>query len=129
MGAAIRLACLATAAVLVAAGGLPSRAHGESRGLHLHVSPDPAAPGATVTVEVTCENAVERVEAALTGGRSVRRKLDPPVARFELRLEVPEKNEGETINVHVEALTTGDKTYRATAVLRIVVEPPPPETS
>ena len=125
MAGRARLAVYAMVACVVAAANVsPAEAHGESRGLHLHLAPDPATPGATVTVEVSAADAVRQVEVAFTGGQPVRQTLDPPRARFEVQLKVPDEIEGETINAHAEVKTRGGRTLRASAVLRIAPRDP-----
>jgi hypothetical protein len=106
-------------AVLLAAHAPIARPHGASRGLHLHLSPDPARPGAMVTVEVEAAEPIERVEVAFSGHDSLRQELDPPVRRVAVELRLPERIEGETINAHAEARTPSGGTLRASAVLRV----------
>lgn len=106
-------------AVLLAAHAPAARPHGASRGLHLHLSPDPARPGAMVTVEVEAAEKVARVTVAFSGHDPVVRKLDPALRRVAVELRLPERIEGETINAHAEARTASGGTLRASAVLRV----------
>lgn len=109
----------AVAIVVLAAAVTAVLAHTASKGLHLHITPEPASPGQTVTVEIDAEAPVARIEIAFVGGESVTRELKKPVRVLEVELKVPEKVEAEVINCHAEAVTEEGKVLRAAAVLRV----------
>ena len=109
---------MATAGAAIAA-----FAHGASRGLHLHLSPDPAKPGATITVELEAEEPVSSVRLGFSGHEPKVRQLDPAKKRFSMKLEVPAKT-ADTVNCHAEVKTAAGKTFRASAVLRVAAPRP-----
>ncbi|ANM31915.1 hypothetical protein ABI59_23645 [Acidobacteria bacterium Mor1] len=109
-------------AVLLSLASVAALAHGASRGLHLHLTPDPARPGSTLTVEVEASEPVLRVSAGLGEQRLEPREFDPPRRKFELELKVPADPGAETLNAFAEVRTTSGKTLRASAVLRILAK-------
>ncbi len=113
-----RPACCA--ALLLALGwAAVALGHGASRGLHLHLSPDPAKPGSKITLEIEAAEPMRQIRAALGDVKTPPHELDPPRRRFELRLRVPAGTATETVNAHAEVKTVSGKTLRAAAVLRI----------
>ncbi len=110
----------AALALLLGLASLAAFAHGASRGLHLHLTPDPARPGSTLTVEVEAGEPVRRVHAGLGEQRLKPREFDPPRRKFELELKVPADATAETLNAFAEVRTVSGKTLRASAVLRIL---------
>ena len=112
---------LATGAA-VALSALPraASAHGASRGMHLHVEPDPAAAGVEVTVNVTAAEPLVRLRIGFTGHAPRAIQPDPPRRRLAVRLVVPEVEPG-VLNLQAEGDTADGGSLRASAVLRIVV--------
>ena len=113
--------------LVVGTAGLAAFGHGASRGLHLHLAPDPAPRGERITVEIDAIERVERVRAGFVGQPAVEHEPDPPARHLEVRLVVPPTAKGDTLNCQVEVRTTGGETLRASAVRRVSDPPAPPE--
>lgn len=96
----------------------PARAHGASRGLHLHLAPDPAKAG--TTVRVTVDAAEPLVSARVGWAGAEPRELAPrrPRRHLEVDLVVPAGSTG-TVSLQAEAKTREGRTVRAAAVLRV----------
>ncbi len=97
--------------------------HGASRGLHLHVTPDPAAPRQVVTVEVNASAKVRALRVGFVDRKEVALTVDPPSRTVRVELRVPEAVRGGTINLHAEAVAVGGEVLRASAVLRVKETP------
>ncbi len=103
--------------LLLLSAWLPALPHGASSGLHLHLDPDPAAPGDLVTIEVTAVEPLVEIEASFVDASAARLQLDPAVRRLTLGLLVPRDATGDVVNLQAEARTAGDGVLRASAVL------------
>ena len=116
---AARIAIVVALAAVLAGGG-PASGHGASRGLHLHVDPDRAEPGDTVTVSIDASEPIVRARIGMTDDDTmVEIEPDPPARRLETTIAVPDAAGG-TINVHAEARTVEGTTVRAAAVVTIL---------
>jgi len=109
---AVLLACALFAAP-------PVIGHGASRGLHLHVAPEPASPGEEVRLTVDAEAPMKEIRAAFVDHEEVRVEVEPPSRQAAVVLKVPEPVESDVIGVQVEATTDEGKTLRASAILRL----------
>ncbi len=116
----MRLAQLLALAGLVLCAALtrPVAAHGASRGMHLHVEPDPVTAGAEVTVDVTAERKLDLLRIGFTGRDPLTLQPDPPVRRLTVPMTVPQVEPG-ALNLHAEGRTVEGGTLRASAVLQV----------
>lgn len=109
---------LLVAAVSLAAVGIV-RAHGASKGLHLHLHPDPAKPGGTIAVTVNAAEPLVELKVGFVGQEPEKSRPAEPRKDLLVSLEVPRTAPGTTINVQAEATTQRGKTLRASAILRL----------
>ena len=100
---------------------VPAAWHGASRGLHLHVTPDPAVAGSEVEVdvEVGADDAIRELRIAFAENEAREMSPDKPVRRVTVRLVVPQETEGETVSLHAEVRTVSGRTLRASAIVRL----------
>ncbi len=107
--------------VLACAGlaSVPARAHGASKGLHLHVTPDTAAPGGEVTIEADAALPIVRMRIAFVGVEPTEIRPKEPTKTSIVKLRVPAGVKSATINVSAEVEAAGGKTLRAGAVVKI----------
>lgn len=103
-------------AFLLALLASPAFGHGASKGLHLHATPERAAPGTTVTIAVDASRPMREVTVGFVGGEPVRVVPETPARRVEVRLRVPGTSAG-TASAHAEAVTDDGKTVRAALVV------------
>lgn len=122
-----RLSLAVLAAALASAA--PAWPHGASRGLHVHLDPDHAAPEAEVEIAADCAEPMALLRVSFVGQEPFQVKPDAPAKRILVRLPVPEKAAGGTINVQAEARGESGKTYRASAILRLDAPSPSPSPS
>ena len=94
----------------------PALGHGASKGLHLHATPERAAPGAEVTLAVDASRPMRELTVGFVGGEPVRVVPERPVRRVEVKLRVPGTPAG-TASAHAEAVTDDGKTVRAALVV------------
>jgi hypothetical protein len=113
----ILIALVAVLAPLASSG--PAPAHTASRGLHLHLSPDPAPPGATIRVRANAGGPMVRLRAGWAGQEPVEVRPENASREIVLAIRVPETVEGETLSLAAEAETESGETVRAAAILRI----------
>jgi hypothetical protein len=97
-------------ALLVAS---PAFGHGASKGLHLHATPERAAPGAEITINVDASRPMREVRIGFVGGEPVRVVPKTPAKRLSVVLRVP----AGTMSAHAEAVTDDGKTVRATLLV------------
>lgn len=114
------LAGCALAAALAAAAIGAAWAHGASRGLHLHLSPDKAARGADVAVAVNAAEPIVALAVGFVGQEPVRIAVKPAARDAAVTLKVPDGAAGESINVQAEATTESGRTLRAAAILQLL---------
>lgn len=93
--------------------------HGASKGLHLHVTPDPAPRGGRVEVEIDASSTLRSLKIGFVGQPALVLDIDPPSREARAELRVPESAAGDAANVQAEALTSEGGTLRASAVVRI----------
>lgn len=106
--------------VCVASFGAPAAlGHGAADGLHLHVSPEPAAPGETITIELEAEEPMVAVQFAVDGRDPVLVRVPEASRRHRVEARLPVEIEGDTIGVRVEVETTTGRTLRAAAVVAV----------
>lgn len=105
--------------LLLALAASPALGHGASKGLHLHVEPEPAAPGARLTVAVDTAEPVRKVTLGWVGGQELRHAPEEPSRHFLLKIQVPEESGAEVLNLQAEAITVSGKTVRAAALVRV----------
>lgn len=118
---ALPLLLLLLAALSLALHG-PARAHSASRGLHLHLSPDPAHPGAKIKVRVDASAPMVRLRAGWAGEEPAEVRLRKAREKIVLEIRVPETVESETLSLGAEAETESGETVRAAAILRITAD-------
>ena len=94
----------------------PAFGHGASKGLHLHATPERAAPGSEVTIAVDAKQPMREVTVGFVGAEPVRRVPETPSKRIELRLRVP-AGKALTASVQAEAVTIDGRTVRASIVV------------
>lgn len=109
----------ATVLVLVLA-ARPALAHGASRGLHLHVTPDTASPGGTVAVAADAALPIARLRAAFVGADPSEVRPRRPRRRVVVTLTLPKTVAGATASVHAEVETASGKTLRAAALVKVL---------
>lgn len=117
-------------AVLVSGlASLPVHGHGASRGLHIHVTPDPAREGASLLIELNASRPLASARVAVDGRAPRHYPIDPPDRRLAVRIELPRRVSADAVNVRAEARTPGGKDLRASAIVRIERDnaPDPPE--
>jgi hypothetical protein len=117
----MRLPRLAAAAALAAALLAPSSApwaHGASRGLHLHVNPDPVRPGAVLRVEVNAAKRLSWLKVGVVDDDAVEVVPEHPTRKLVQRIRVPRTVSG-TLSVQAEGRLLDGKTVRAAAVVRV----------
>ena len=120
--AAVTLATAACAAFLAAVTG--ALAHGASRGLHLHLLPESAPPGAEVEVAMDAALPIARARVSFVGQKALEVKPHIPAKRVVVKLTLPAGTRGAVINVQAEVETTSGKTFRAAAILKVTPAPP-----
>jgi hypothetical protein len=118
-GARRRLRLLAGCVAVVLSSPGPSPGHGASEGLHLHLAPEPARPGQTITVEVDGADPLRLVVAGIVDGPWAEAEPETATRHLELHLQVPEDASGTTVAVHAEAETEDRAVVRASAILRL----------
>ena len=91
--------------------------HGASRGLHLHVEPEPARAGEIVRISLDASERLRAVRVGLAGGQPVQRKLRRAIRHVVVKLRLPEGAQG-PLNVQAEAMTIAGGLVRASAVVR-----------
>jgi len=92
--------------------------HGASKGLHVHVDPEEAAPGETVTVALDGARPLVSVRVGIPGtDRTVERTPVAPSRHVEVDVAIPESARG-VVSVHAEATTVDGTTVRAAALVR-----------
>lgn len=112
---------LVAAVVLLGAASQPVQAHGASRGVHLHLTPNRVVAGAKFSLEIDCMIPIATYTASVTQGEPVRRSIDPPAAHAETVLTLPSRAvAGTTVNVQVEVRGTDGKLLRASALLNVI---------
>lgn len=104
------------AAALVAVGAL---GHGAAVGLHVHVSPEPAAPGESLTVDIQAIEPMVAVRLGVGEADAIALDLEEPSRRHRIEARMPRQPDGETVSVRVEAETTTGRTLRASAVVPV----------
>ena len=111
------LVLLAAGLPLISSG--PARAHSASRGLHLHLSPDPAAPGAKIRLRVDASGPMVRLRAGWAGEEPVEIRPRKAKKKIVVEIRVPEKVETETLSLAAEAETDSGEILRAAAILQV----------
>jgi hypothetical protein len=91
----------------------PAFGHGASKGLHLHATPEHAAAGAEVTIDVDASKAMREVKVGFVGAEPVRVVPKVPAKRVTVVLRVP----AGTMSAHAEAVTEDGRTVRATLLV------------
>jgi hypothetical protein len=109
----------AMAAALLLASTVRGFPHGASKGIHLHVSPEPACPGASLRVEIDAVEAMTRVLAAAGQGKPSRFDAAAPSRRMVVTLRAPDRPRNGTINVAAEATAVSGRRLRASAIVRL----------
>ena len=110
---------LVLGAMLAAAAFPPAaRAHGASRGMHLHVPAEPAARGTTIAVDVDCAAPVVALTIAFAGKDPQVVVPKVPAKHLTASLVVPDAG-ATTINVVAEAQTSAGKVVRASAIVKL----------
>lgn len=126
MTAALRLASVGT---LCLAASLPALGHGASRGLHLHVRPEPATVGGEVEVAADAAEPLVALRVAFAGAEPERATARPPSKRVVARLAVPRMKPGTAVNVQAEARTATGRTLRASAIVLLAKGPAGPSAA
>ncbi len=91
--------------------------HGASRGLHLHVSPEPATIGVDVEIAADASEPVAWLKVGFVGRDPVEVRPERPAKHLAAKLAVPPGKPSSTVSVQAEARTVGGRTLRASAVL------------
>ena len=115
--AGLRIAVAALGALLTGPGA--AWGHGASEGLHLHLSPDPARAGETITISVDGAHPLRVAVVGIVDGPWTEAEPEEPTRNLELRLTLPADASGETLSVHAEAETDEGAIVRASAILRL----------
>jgi hypothetical protein len=112
---------------LLAAAALPTavRAHGASRGMHLHVPAESVAQGTAIEVDVDCAAPVVTLTIAFVGTDPLIVTPKVPAKHLSVSLGVPDAA-STTINVVAEAATSTGKVLRASAIVRVGKAPGTP---
>ena len=108
----------AAAALLLALA--PAFGHGASKGLHLHVVPDSASPGAEVKVRVDAAAPMVRMTISFVGTDPVEFIPNQASRSLTARLKVPADTKLGAINVQAEAHAVDGKAVRASAVVKVL---------
>ena len=111
-----RLAAIACGILLAASPALP---HSASRGMHLHVDPESAAPGAEIVIAADAVSPIVSLRIAFVGGKPTEVRPETSNRYVAVRLRVPASARG-TVNVHAEAEVGGPKPLRASAVVKVL---------
>lgn len=119
----LRATLLAGCLALAAAG--PSSGHGASEGLHLHLEPETARPGETVSIEVDGAEPLRLVVAGIVDGPWTERTPAAPTRSVQLTLTIPEGEERKALSIHAEAETAEGAVVRASAILVVSGDPVP----
>ena len=106
----------------------PVMGHGASRGLHIHLAPEPAAAGTTVTVTLDAAEPLRSASVGWVDGDALTMELEQPSRHVRLKLRLPEKVEDPVINLHAEVVTVAGSNLRAAAVLRVDPLPGKPKS-
>lgn len=126
MRPALRLAAIGS---LCLAACQPAFGHGASRGLHLHVRPEPAVTGAEVQVAADAAEPLVALRVAFAGAEPVRATARPPSKRIVARLAVPRLRPSTAVNVQAEATTAAGRTLRASAIVLLAGRPKEPSAA
>lgn len=102
-----------------------AQGHGASKGLHVHVEPNPAVPGRAVTVTVDATTALAVLEIGFEGYEAIRVRPDPPTRKVDVAVAVPADLAGDVGQVQAEGRTIDGRTLRASRIVRIAPTPPP----
>jgi hypothetical protein len=98
-------------------------AHSASRGLHLHLDPNPAKRGQKITVRIDAVDPIVHLKVSFVGGSVQELKLKTPKKSVKVRLRVPKRIDGHTVNCQAEAVTVKGETVRSSAILRLQDRP------
>ncbi len=116
----MRVVALLFLALTSASLAIPSAfGHGASRGLHIHVTPDPALPGETLTVTIDSIEPVSHVTIGWVDAEPLTEKPEEPTRHVQVTIEMPKGIRKSILNLQAEARTTTGKTVRASALIRI----------
>lgn len=102
--------------------------HGASRGLHIHLAPEPAAAGSEVTVTLDAEEPLKSASVGWVDGDALTVELEQPSRHVQLKLQLPVQVADPVINLHAEAVTVAGSRLRAAAVLRVDPRPRKPKS-
>lgn len=94
-------------------------AHSASRGLHLHLDPNPAKRGQKITIRIDAVDPIVKLRISFVGGIVRELKLKTPKKLVKVRLRVPKQIDGHTVNCQAEAVTVKGETVRSSAILRL----------
>jgi hypothetical protein len=120
-----RMSAAVVAALLLSAGA--AFGHGASKGMHLHVSPDPARPGEEITVVVNVSRKINRLRIGIVGQKPATVEPEAPSRRITVRLTIPAAASLPTLGIQAEGDPRHGRPLRASALVRIVSEELPPE--
>jgi hypothetical protein len=104
----------------------PVFAHGASKGLHVHVAPDPAQTGEQVTFHATANATIDRLTWSCGENPPQALPSEPdkmPDAQRSWSWTIPNETSGGPLPCRFEVLTPDGKRY---ASLLLMIEPPNP---
>lgn len=93
--------------------------HGASRGMHLHVEPEPARAGRTVRVELNVSEPIVRARVGFAGHPPVLVEPERPVRSLKIGLVVPADDRRGVVIIQAEAERARGAPLRGTAVVRV----------
>ncbi len=105
--------------VLALAAASPALGHSASRGLHIHVEPERAAPGAKISVRVHAAAPLTHLTLGFVDEEPTVFSFEEALRTVTVPLRAPESDE-EIVVLQAEGVTRDGKTLRSSSLLRLV---------
>ncbi len=92
-------------------------AHGASRGLHLHLSPDPCRAGEDVRIEIDAAKPLRSLRVGFVNMAPLKIRPEKATKKLAVLLTVPKDAKPGSLSLHAEGVLEDDTVLRAAAVL------------
>lgn len=95
-------------------------AHAASKGLHLHIDPPAALPGAELRITIESAEEFSEVRLGVGSEKPLVRRLEKPARTIEIVTRLPAgAPTGTTVSLHAEARALSRTTVRAAAIVPV----------